>query len=147
MVPALNARMTELQALLVRNQLQRLDTIIAERRAIADHYLGALSGFPDISIQRGVGEMLWQAFAMTCEGVGFAQIKAGMAQNGVAIARAGVATHLEPWYAQKYGYTLPGSASLGREAFTLPSFEGMRAQELNHVIHALLSTINQITHS
>lgn len=67
-VPGYNLRPIEMEGAIGIAQLKKVDTMIAKRRANAEHFLKHMQNFPEIRTQKEVGESSWFGFSMVLTG-------------------------------------------------------------------------------
>lgn len=138
-----NYRMTDIQAAVGREQLKRLDRIIARRRALAERYRSALreSGF-GLPVEPEWARSNWQSFCVRLpDGLEQAGAMQSLLDAGIATRRGVMCAHREPAYA---GGTwsagqLTESERAQQRTILLPLFHSMTEQQQNRVIGALLA--------
>jgi dTDP-4-amino-4,6-dideoxygalactose transaminase len=139
--PAYNFRMTDLQAAVGRPQIARLDSIVAERRKLADRYITRLAHHAVLRPAReeNWSRTNWQSFPV------FLRDNARLTQTGVMqhLLDRGIAckrgvgnAHQEPAYAGTGPWTLPLSEWLRDHTILLPLFHGMTPAEQERVLDA-----------
>jgi len=142
--PAFNYRMTDLQAAIGIPQLQRLDAIVKERRALADRYADALRDNAVFAppVERKNARSNWQSYPLTIRG-GVSQIDAMqfLMDAGIACKRGISNAHQEPAYAGTDRFAvgeggLAVSERLRDTTVLIPLFHGMTRQEQDLVINA-----------
>ena len=67
-VPGYNLRPLEMEAAIGREQLQKLDKIIEQRRENAKYFINTMMPFKNIRIQKEIGESSWFGFAIILQG-------------------------------------------------------------------------------
>jgi dTDP-4-amino-4,6-dideoxygalactose transaminase len=141
---ATNARLTDLQAAVLRPQLARLARSVAERRRIAARYDAALAAHPRLAPRRerpGARGNVQSYAARARAGADAAALVRALAERGID-ARPGVSNaHQEPAYAQGGRARIgPGGLAVServrRETVILPLFHGMRPDEEDAVLAA-----------
>ncbi|MGF6174918.1 DegT/DnrJ/EryC1/StrS family aminotransferase [Ensifer sp. 4252] len=140
-----NYRMTDMQAAVGREQLKRLDSIVAERRALARRYeeqLGEIDGVA-VPAEPTWARSNWQSYCVglpeTADRDGVMQ---SMLDNGIATRRAIMSSHLEkPWQDARHD-GLERSEKVSRTHLILPLFNGMTQDEQNTVVEALKTSLS-----
>lgn len=144
--PGFNYRITDLQCALGLSQLQRLDGFVARRREIVDRYNQAFAAWPHVQIPRmpDAAAAAWHLYALEID---FAAI--GKTRGAVmdALREQGVGTqihyypvHLQPYYANRYGYApgkCPVAESWYEHTLSLPLFPAMADGDVDQVIEAV----------
>jgi dTDP-4-amino-4,6-dideoxygalactose transaminase len=138
-----NARMTDLQAAVGLRQLEVLDTILAERRRLAERYSEALGEIPWIEIPRDpkYAERTWQSYPIRVRAgapLDAAELMRALLREGVATRRGVMAIHLEGAYSDA-GTSLPHTEAAAREVVLLPLFPGLGDEAQDHVVDCLTS--------
>ena len=67
-VPGYNLRPLEMEGAIGLKQLDKIDGMIAQRRKNAAHFCETMRAFPEIRIQKEVGESSWFGFSLVLEG-------------------------------------------------------------------------------
>ncbi len=94
-----NYRMTDIQAAVGREQLGRLDELIARRRSQAGRYRELLQGIPGLVLPEEPpwARSNWQSFCVRLpEGADQRQVMQGMLDRGIATRRGVMCAHREP---------------------------------------------------
>jgi dTDP-4-amino-4,6-dideoxygalactose transaminase len=138
-----NYRMTDIQAAIGREQLKRLDEVIAVRRARAARYRAAFAGAADIAAppEPEWARSNWQSYAVTLgPAVRQRDVMQALLNAGIATRRPAMNAHREAAYAS--GWTL-GCASLAHSeaiqdtAIVLPLYHAMTDADQDRVIDEL----------
>lgn len=136
-----NYRMTDIQAAVGIKQLERLDSIIQERRVIAAKYLEA---FKDISYIRLPQEpdgyfTNWQSFSIYLKPecpIGRNDLMQALLDRGIATRRGVMTSHRETAYKNRGGQiNLPVSEDAADRSIVIPLFVPMTNEEVDYVIH------------
>lgn len=141
-----NYRMTDLQAAIGRQQLQRLPHILLRRRALAARLTERLSGASEIEVPRQPGNARtnWQSYCIRlrrCAGPQRSVMQAMLDRN-VATRRGIMCAHLEPAYADlPLRFPLPNSERAQHETIQLPLYPKMSDEEQDCVVAALLDAL------
>jgi perosamine synthetase len=136
-----NARMTDLQAAVGLRQLEVLDTILAERRRLAERYSSALEELPWIEVPRdpAYAERTWQSYPVRVAAGGpldAEELMRVLLREGIATRRGVMAIHLEGAYADP-ALSLPHTEAAAREVVLLPLFPGLADESQDYVIDRL----------
>ena len=105
-----NYRMTDIQAAVGREQLRRLDDLVAARRRIAELYREHLGGITELAlpVEPSWARSNWQSFCvMLPDHFEQRQVMQYLLDHGIATRRGVMNAHREPAYAA------PGTARLG----------------------------------
>jgi perosamine synthetase len=153
-----NYRMTDIQAAIGREQLQRLPEIVVKRREIADRYFRVLKDIKGLILptEPPWARSNWQSFCVRLpEECDQRAVMQEMLNLGVATRRGIMCSHREPVYAQE-----PWSCGIGpgscdcppgqckrlRESqlaqdrsIVLPLYPQMTEEDQNHVVEVLRS--------
>jgi perosamine synthetase len=136
-----NYRMTDIQAAVGREQLQRLPEIIAGRRAIAARYQELLADIPGLVLphEPAYARTNWQSYCVRlpahCDQRAVMQ---KMLDEGVSTRRGIMCSHLEaPYSAAARAGSLLHSEQAQARAIILPLYVQMSSDELHRVARAL----------
>lgn len=142
-----NYRMTDIQAAIGINQLEKLDWIVGERRKIAEYYNKELRGIPCIRLPH---EPEWcqsnyQSYSIYIKPecpVSRNDVMQQLLDKGIA-TRSGVMTsHRETAYRDDYdNIALPISEDLCDQSILLPLFVPMSAVDLSEVSNRLIKIL------
>jgi perosamine synthetase len=133
-----NARMTDLQAAIGLRQLADLETILAERRRLAERYDEMLAPLPGVEPPRdpAYARRTWQSYPVRIApeaGISAAELMAALLRDGVATRRGIMAIHLERSYAGTAG-PLPHTEAAARDFVLLPLFPGLADEQQDFVV-------------
>jgi perosamine synthetase len=136
-----NARMTDLQAAVGLRQLEVLDTVLAERRRLAERYSSLLSPIPSILVphEPDYAVRTWQSYPIRLGAgapVGAEELMRQLMADGIATRRGIMAIHLEGAYAED-AVELPHTEAAARDVVLLPLFPGLTEEAQDHVISRL----------
>ena len=136
-----NARMTDLQAAVGLRQLDVLDTVLAERRRLADRYTGLLEGIPSIETphEPEYAERTWQSYPIRIgpeAPVDATELMNLLLQDGIATRRGVMAIHLEHSY-EAPSPGLPHTEAAARDVVLLPLFPGLSDEAQDYVVERL----------
>ncbi|GJD50826.1 GDP-perosamine synthase [Methylobacterium crusticola] len=136
-----NYRMTDIQAAVGREQLKRLDAMVAERRRLADAYRDALAEVPGVSppAEPDWARTNWQSYCVGLPpGSDQVRVMQGMLDRGIATRRGVMCIHLEPAYADlEQRFRLPHSEAARDRCILLPLFPGMSEAVVRQIAGAL----------
>jgi perosamine synthetase len=139
-----NARMTDLQAAIGLRQLDVLDTILAERRRLAERYTAALEPVPWIGTphEPSYATRTWQSYPIRIaadapvDAMGLMQ---QLLEDGIATRRGVMAIHLEGAYADSK-VELPQTERAAGEVVLLPLYPGLADDAQDYVVERMLAT-------
>jgi perosamine synthetase len=137
-----NARMTDLQAAIGLCQLDVLETILAERRRLAERYSAALAEIPWLDVPRDpeYAQRTWQSYPIRVKPeapIDAEELMRALLRDGIATRRGVMAIHLEGAYADS-SLELPHTEAAAREVVLLPLFPGLGDEAQDRVIDRLL---------
>ena len=137
-----NYRMTDIQAAIGREQLSRLEPLVARRRELATRYGQALANVPGVTAPREPdwARTNWQSYAVRLRQADLRAVMQRMLNDGVATRRGVMNAHTEDAYPEGTWRT-PGSLAESeraqRDTLVLPLFHQMTLGEQDHVVAAL----------
>ena len=137
-----NYRMTDIQAAVGREQLAKLDEMIALRRARAERYHALLCELPiDLPEEPPFARSNWQTYCVVLhDGLDQGAVMQSMLDAGVATRRGVMCAHREPAYADG-GWRAAGSLDVGEHVqdrgIALPLFHEMTDEQQARVVEAL----------
>jgi dTDP-4-amino-4,6-dideoxygalactose transaminase len=141
-----NYRMTDVQAAIGLVQLDKLETILAERIRLADRYNAAFASeeFIETPYQPRGYRHTYQSYCVRLRSARpRAEIMQELADQGISTRRGVMAIHLEPYYQQRMpGVVLPVTEAATSQTLLLPLFYGMTQAEQDTVIAALRKAVN-----
>lgn len=141
-------RLTDVQAAIGLAQLNKLDGILAHRRALAHRYNELLSNEPGITTPYSSAHAphTYQSYCLRLDprqAPPRSFIIERMRARGVVTQRAGVTVHEEPFYIARLGrVSLPFSEQAMRETLLLPLYAGMTEGEQDRVVSALREALS-----
>lgn len=137
-----NYRMTDIQAALVIGQIERIETIIVKRHAIADYYDKELNArffqkpTPPIS-----GRTTWQSYHIVLNNnVDQSHFLHFLKENGIGANYGAQCIPIQTFYHKKYGYTdkdFPEAYRAFRQGVVLPVFDSMTEEQISYVIECV----------
>ena len=140
--PGFNFRMSDLLAAVGLVQLERLDQIVARRRALAAVYQEALAGYAALQMASdppwGLAnfQSFWVVLPDDCSR-GRDDLLVGLLARGILARRGIMAAHLEPAFAGFECPALPVTEHLTRRSLLLPLFHTMTESDQGRVVDAL----------
>ncbi len=143
-LPGFNYRMTDVQAAIGREQLKRLDGIIAARRAIADRYAVLLDGLDGVSAPRepAWARSNWQSYAVALDPeIDQRFVMQFMLDHGVATRRGIMCIHLEAAHADLPQRSLPRSERARDHSILLPLYPQMTEEIPGQVVDLLAQAL------
>jgi len=143
-----NYRLTDIQAAIGQVQVERLPTIVAERRRLAARYAALLGNSGVVTpVEPAWARSNWQTYCVWLpDGVEQAAVMAGMRDRGVATRAAVMNAHREPAYPPgtwRCNAPLLTSERARDRAIQLPLFPGLTDAEQDHVAEALAHVIDE----
>lgn len=138
-----NYRMTDLQAAVGLIQLQRLDGMVAKRRALAARYTERLSGLPWMiaPVQPEGYVSNFQSYMVRLAGdapVGRDELMQRMLDRGIATRRGIMASHRESAYrAGNWDSQLPNTNLIADYGMILPLYHQMTEEDQDYVIQSI----------
>jgi dTDP-4-amino-4,6-dideoxygalactose transaminase len=147
-VNGFNFRMTDIQAAVGIVQLDRLDSLIAERRRIAENYGKRFSGIEGVHPVSLSPRLLpnWQSYPVRITDLDADRQSAlmqAMLDRGVATRRGIMNAHQEPAY-RGTNWRLPCSEAARNETILLPVFSGLSDSDQDQVAEALTASVRQV---
>ena len=132
-----NYRMTNIVAAIGLAQIERLDAILARKRAIAARYEALLRGLP-VAFQRpmdGVESSHWLVSVLLPPGADRDAVQRDMAARGVDTRPVFHCAHEMPMYAK--GERFPVAEGIAARGLSLPSYPTLEDADLDRVADAL----------
>ena len=132
-----NYRMTNIVAAIGLAQIERLDAILARKRAVADRYRTLLRGLP-VAFQRpmaGVESSHWLVSVLLPPGADRDAAQREMAARGVDTRPVFFCAHEMPMYAK--GERFPVAEDIAARGLSLPSYPTLEDADLDRVADAL----------
>jgi perosamine synthetase len=136
-----NARMTDLQAAVGLKQLEVLDTILAERRRLAERYDELLAPIDTLEtpFEPDYARRTWQSYpvrVLANSSLEASTLMDALLGEGVATRRGIMAIHLEQSY-QNVAGPLPHTEAVAANAVLLPLFPGLTDEQQDFVVDRL----------
>ena len=147
-VQAFNYRMTDIQAAIGREQLSRLSTIVARRRALAATYSELLRGIPGVTpaVEPAWARSNWQSYTVRLEAsLDQRRVMQRMLDEGVSTRRGVMNAHRERAYPAG-SWRASGSLANGEQAqdtaIVLPLYHQMTDEDQQRVVAALTQAVS-----
>jgi len=141
-----NYRMTDIQASIGIQQMQKLDWILERRRTLGERYtaaLGDIEGLEPPFVPPDV-EHTYQSYCVRITNGRHSrdEVMAAMMERHIATRRGVMAIHLEPYYRRRFGaVSLPVTEEMARTTLLVPLFPTMTEAEQDYVIESLRSVM------
>jgi dTDP-4-amino-4,6-dideoxygalactose transaminase len=139
-----NYRMSDVQAAIMRVQLQRLPELVAARSAAATRYAERLSDLEGIVLPVALDDRThpWQSYLVTAaDGVDRDAVVMGLRERGVGSNFGTYASHLQPVYDS--GSQCPVSARLFRTQLALPMHANLTEDDVDYVADQLRDVLGR----
>ena len=136
-----NYRMTDIQAAVGREQLQRLEELVARRRLLADRYGKLLADIPGLELPHEPrrARSNWQSYCVRLPaGCDQRRVMQFMLDRSVATRRGAMCAHRERPYADTGLYPpLPESERAQDQSIILPMHHGLTEEDQHYVTQTL----------
>jgi dTDP-4-amino-4,6-dideoxygalactose transaminase len=139
-----NYRMTDIQGAVGREQIRRLDGIVARRRALAARYTKLLASIPAVTppFEPEWAHSNWQSYAVRLDArLDQRTVMQSLLDEGVATRRGVMCAHREPAYPEGTWRSGPGGLRHSEEAqdqcVILPLYPRMPEEDQEYVVNAL----------
>jgi perosamine synthetase len=135
-----NFRLPELQAVMGRKQLARLDTILDERIQIRERYRARLEsiGFKPQEVGADVRYNVQSLVFVVPEGCNRDALIAALKQRGIESTLGTYAMSATTYYTQRYGVNNPNARWLEANTITLPCFADLETDIICDAIYEIL---------
>lgn len=142
-----NYRMTDIQAVIGRKQLERLPQLIARRRAIANQYLELLGNIEGLILpfEPAWARSNWQSYCVRLpDRVDQRTVMQNLLDQGIATRRGIMCAHREaPYRGEKPRHDLRQSELAQDHAILLPLYAQMTESEIDQVACALRAQLDR----
>lgn len=142
-----NYRITDLQAALGLSQLQRLNTIVAERQRLLEQYRQLLAGLPLqlLEIPQDVSSSLHLAVIRLADPSPdhHRRVFKGLRAAGIGVQLHYTPVHLQPYY-RRLGFRegdFPEAEAYASNAISLPLYPGLQDGDQQRVVRTLASLL------
>lgn len=142
-----NYRLDEMSAALGVAQLDRLDTLLHRRAAVADLYREALAPLSDALVlpaRPTDARRSWFVYVVRLRDHFATDVRdallAHLQEAGIGCAPYFPAIHLQPYYRERFGFSpgdFPGCESVSARTLALPFYGSMTRADVDRVAHAL----------
>ena len=141
-----NYRLTDIQAAIGREQLARLDVMIARRRELAARYATALAGVPGVVVPREPewARTNWQTYAVRLASADQKLVMQRMLDDGVSTRRGVMNAHREGAYSPgtwRAAGTLARGECAQDTAVALPLYHDMTLEDQDRVVASLARAV------
>jgi dTDP-4-amino-4,6-dideoxygalactose transaminase len=141
-----NYRLTDIQAAIGREQIARLDGIVARRRELAARYATALAGVPGVVVPREPewARSNWQTYAVRLQTADQKRVMQRMLDDGVSTRRGVMNAHREGAYPAgtwRAAGTLTRGECAQDTAIALPLYHDMTHDDQARVIESLTRAV------
>jgi perosamine synthetase len=140
-VMGFNYRMTNICAAIGLAQMERIEQILARKRAIAAQYREMLAHLP-VALQRqipGTESSEWMMGCLLPPSINRDAVMQSMLRDGVETRPVFRCAHHMPMY--KSGLRLPVSESISTRGLSLPSYAALTGREIEIVVDTLRAAI------
>jgi dTDP-4-amino-4,6-dideoxygalactose transaminase len=135
-----NYRMTDIQAAIGRRQLERLPTLVAQRRALASRYDELLANIDGLELpcEPDWARSNWQSYCVRLPDLlDQTTVMQNLLDHGISTRRGIMCSHREPPYFEASRPGLPQSELAQDHCILLPIYAQMTEADQNYVIDAL----------
>lgn len=149
-LPGLNYRMNEFEAILGINQMKNIEYLINERQRLAGIYIRELSDEQNIKFQKVSKNCInsWQAFVIRLTNISNSNnILKKMQEKNIEVNFGTYAIHLLNYYSKKYKLSstdYPNAATLYYNSVALPFYNGIAKTCMKKIAAALKETLYEI---
>ncbi|MEW8585633.1 MAG: DegT/DnrJ/EryC1/StrS family aminotransferase, partial [Candidatus Thiodiazotropha sp.] len=139
-----NSRLDELQAIILRVRLKRIDNYNENRRRIAHRYSAALAGIPGIMPphEDGIGHHVYHQYTLLAENRD--AIQQALRDNEIASAiYYPIPLHQQEVFASAcQGRTLPVSERISQQCLSLPVFPELKDTQVDRILDVIREVVN-----
>lgn len=142
--PEFNWRANDIQCALGHSQLMKLDRFLARRRAVVAAYDALLAPYsPTVKTLGRARACLpaWHLYVARVDykaaGISRAALMRALASDGIGTQVHYFPVHRQPYYAARFGATLPGADRYYAQALSLPLSAAMTEADAARVVEAL----------
>lgn len=138
--------MDNIQAALLNGQIDRIDSLLADRERISQQYekeLSNVSGVDFPQIYPG-SKSARHLFTIWVDGEKRDYIMSQLQDEGVGVAVNFRAIHLLKYFRQEYGFergAYPVAEKIGDSTITIPLYPKLSDEEINHVINSIKKVV------
>jgi dTDP-4-amino-4,6-dideoxygalactose transaminase len=142
-----NYRLSDILAAIGVSQMGKLDTVIREKRRLAqvmDELLAGAKGITVPTVPIGLGHVFQSYVVMLDDDIDRDAVIAFMRDKDIETTIGTYALHREPFFKREFGYRpgdLPVSDRSFRQSLTLPLYPGLRGPQMERVAFSLREAI------
>ena len=143
-----NYRIDDIRAALGIGQLEKIETILALRRSVAQRYSELLSGIEgvDVPLPDDADHVRsWFVYVVTlARGTDRERVIAELERQGIATSRYLPSIHLQGYMRERYGFAeglCPVSEDLSQRTLALPFFAQLEPEDQERVVSALAAAL------
>ncbi|PWG63919.1 DegT/DnrJ/EryC1/StrS family aminotransferase [Spiribacter halobius] len=139
-----NSRLDEMQAVILRSKLKRIDRYNAERRRVARRYSAALAGLPGLTPphEDGIGHHVYHQYTLLCaDGPRRDALMQALQQAEIGCAiYYPIPLHRQEVFADRYaGVHLPIAEDTARRCVSLPIYPELPDATVDHIAEVVRS--------
>jgi dTDP-4-amino-4,6-dideoxygalactose transaminase len=151
-LPGYKCNMTDIQAAMGLQQLQKLPVFQERRRSVARMYTQALSRIPEIEppIERAEVESAWHIYAIRLRlerlRIDRAQFIRELHRRRIGSSVHFIPVHIHPYYRDRYGFQpedFPNTWEAYRRLVSLPLHPALSDEDVNDVVEAVRDVIER----
>lgn len=146
LLPGLNYRMTEFQAVMGSNQLKMFNQLLETREIIANKYIENLCHLKNISLPEKVEHHSWQTFMVRIsDRFNRKTIIEEMRSRGIETNLGAQALHMLKYYKSKYMYKVedyPNAALLYQRGLSLPMHAKLSTDDIEYISRNLKEVLS-----
>lgn len=138
---AYNYRMTNICAAIGLAQLEKVEEILARKRAIADFYAAGLEGLP-LSVHRetpGTRHSYWMCSVLLDDASCRDAVRRHLAESGIETRPLFYPAHAMPVFREEVRY--PVAESLSARGVNLPSWPGLDQQQIGRIVEEIRASL------
>ena len=137
-----NYKMSEIAAAVVSAQLNKLPTLLAARRHVADGYAELLAGIEEVVLPVELDDRtaVWQSYVLTlAQGIDRGRVAADLRARGIQSNIGTYASHLQPVYNRRS--ECPVSADVFRRHLAIPMHANLTDTQVEAVAKAVCEAV------
>jgi dTDP-4-amino-4,6-dideoxygalactose transaminase len=141
-----NFRMSDVAAGIMLAQLDRLPTLVAARRRVADGYAAQLAEVEGLTLPVELPDRTnpWQSYILTLDrGINRGEVAQALRERGIGCNFGTYASHLQPVYAQ--AESCPVSADLFVRQLAIPMHANLTEDEVDQVCSAVREVLSSLS--
>ena len=138
-----NFRLSDIQAALIRSQLQREDSNIIRRRQIAALYFDAFKDHPNLIVPGDHVHHAWHLFILRLKNINRDWFRAALKAEGIGTQIHYRPIHMQPQYESHRNPLSLAHAELAySQMVSIPMFSSMRKKDVTDVIAAIKKVLD-----